>query len=134
MTCKDCIHYEICTFGSIINKNMEKDCKRFKNKADVVEVKYGEWIEDGYFDIPCSCSYCGSEAPYKVISCQDKYDFNYYDELVFVGTEIKKEYIQTPYCPICGAKMKKREGTKTALEIIEHNKKVDTRKEDEKNV
>lgn len=38
MTCKDCIHYEICTFDSIIGKTMEKDCKRFKNRTNFVEV------------------------------------------------------------------------------------------------
>lgn len=29
--------------------------------ADVQEIKHGEWIEDGYYDIPCVCSCCGSE-------------------------------------------------------------------------
>lgn len=38
MTCKDCIHYAVCAFTSITSKKMEKDCKRFKNEADVVEV------------------------------------------------------------------------------------------------
>lgn len=30
--------------------------------ADVVEVRHGKWIEDGYYDIPCVCSCCGAEA------------------------------------------------------------------------
>lgn len=38
MACKDCIHFEVCGFTSIICKTMEKDCKQFKNKADFVEV------------------------------------------------------------------------------------------------
>lgn len=27
--------------------------------ADMVEKKKGEWIEDGYYNEPCVCSYCG---------------------------------------------------------------------------
>lgn len=36
MTCKDCIHYDICTFH--LTADEYKDCVHFKNKADVVEV------------------------------------------------------------------------------------------------
>lgn len=36
LTCKDCIHYDICIFHLKGNENEE--CVRFKNKADVVEV------------------------------------------------------------------------------------------------
>lgn len=46
MTCKDCIHYEVCydndidlEFGNVA----EKECSAFKNKADVQEVKRGNW-------------------------------------------------------------------------------------------
>lgn len=35
-TCKDCIHYDICTFN-LTGKENEK-CLQFLNKADVVEV------------------------------------------------------------------------------------------------
>lgn len=87
-------------------KQLESYGVGFCENKELVEVKYGEWIEDGYNDIPCVCSRCGNEAPYKVISCHDKYDYNYYDELVFVGEEIEKEYIKTPYCPNCGADMR----------------------------
>lgn len=27
--------------------------------ADVVEVRHGKWIEDGYYDEPCVCPNCG---------------------------------------------------------------------------
>lgn len=70
----------------------------------VVEVKRGEWIEDGYNDIPCVCSRCGAEAPYKA-DCREDYDYDYDDNLIFLGAEIEKEYIKTPYCPYCGADM-----------------------------
>ena len=113
MTCENCIHNGVCFLQEVTNDIEEQleefGCENYKNKENLAEVKYGEWIEDGYNDIPCVCSYCGSEAPYKVISCHDKYDYNYYDELVFMGTEIEKEYIQTKYCPNCGAKMKIRD-------------------------
>lgn len=36
MTCKDCVHYEVCGFTSITGKSMEKDCRNFKNKAEIV--------------------------------------------------------------------------------------------------
>jgi hypothetical protein len=66
MTCKDCIHYEVCEdlrYGDISNCNV-KDCGGFfKNKADFVEVirckdckhyDYGRcskisYIMDGYY-------------------------------------------------------------------------------------
>ena len=35
-TCKDCLHYDICTFHITGNEN--ERCCHFKNKADVVEV------------------------------------------------------------------------------------------------
>lgn len=58
--------------------------------SDIAVVKHGEWIEDGYYDIACVCSYCGEEAHYtsKLTGC---------DEI--------REYIKSPYCPNCGAKM-----------------------------
>lgn len=36
ITCKDCIHYDICVFHTKGNEN--EKCQHFKNKADVVEV------------------------------------------------------------------------------------------------
>ena len=35
-TCKDCLHYNVCTFHLTGNEN--ERCCHFKNKADVVEV------------------------------------------------------------------------------------------------
>ena len=37
MTCRDCIHYDICVFH--IKGDENKKCCHFKNKADVVEVE-----------------------------------------------------------------------------------------------
>lgn len=35
-TCKDCIHYDVCTFNLTGNEN--EKCLHFLNKADVVKV------------------------------------------------------------------------------------------------
>lgn len=86
MTCKDCIYFKRCVVLGVEldmhhNKEAEKNCRHFKNKADFAEVVHGEWIEDdyGYFH----CSECGYEHD-------------------------SPEYI-TPYCPHCGAKMGEEE-------------------------
>lgn len=59
---------------------------KYKNKCKCAEIsdlilsyekqEKGEWIEDGYRNLPCVCSYCGEEGN------------------------------RTNYCPNCGAKMK----------------------------
>lgn len=36
-------------------------------KAD--ERKAGKWIEDGYHNLPCVCSYCGNEGRYDMKFC-----------------------------------------------------------------
>lgn len=90
MTCKDCIHYDVCQYNAYLEATQyAKDekiyvtirnniaCKFFKNKADVVEVKHGKWING---DMP---TYGG----FKCTSC-------------------KKNSIQnSKYCPNCGARM-----------------------------
>jgi hypothetical protein len=60
MTCKDCVHYGVCELleKSIISS---KYCDFFKNKADFVEVKHGEWVywqPDGTNHL-WKCSVCG---------------------------------------------------------------------------
>ena len=57
MTCKDCIHYDVCHSNDIdlgFGNASEKYCLVFKNKADVKEVKKGKW----YVDSPFACSVC----------------------------------------------------------------------------
>lgn len=54
MTCKDCIHYWICTFN--LTGNEWSKCFHFKNKADVVEV------------VRCKeCKHCELRYPAKAI-------------------------------------------------------------------
>lgn len=89
MTCKDCIHHDTCV---IVEHLSDKDedyytefgCEDFKNKANFVEIKQGEWriCCDGYYPY---CSLCGYEP---------KRPMGSYDN-------------RTPYCPNCGAKMRK---------------------------
>ena len=63
MTCKDCIHNEVCymreTCNDIEEQIKEFGCMDFISRADVQKIKHGKWIENGYCDIPCVCSCCG---------------------------------------------------------------------------
>ena len=82
--CKDCIHEELCKFCYNIS-----DCKHFKNKADFVDVKHGEWIKPqfvahrGFYEVKeFKCSVCNKEY------------------------EVKQPCNLMNYCPYCGAKNK----------------------------
>ena len=72
--------------------------------ADVVEVRHGKWIEDGYYDIPCVCSCCGAEAQY-ISTFEERFDYDWEENLCPIGYEETREYIRTPFCAHCGAKM-----------------------------
>ena len=83
--CKDCIHYEICDeYVSPCESFPETDgCKCFKAKADVVEVRHGEWLSVES-DVRFKCSVCDAEV---------STSWDYEDTDMF------------KYCPCCGAKM-----------------------------
>ena len=83
-SCYDCVHINVCK--AYEPEDADCICNQFKNKADVVEVKHGEWLDnivegttvagiDFKGVVGYKCSLCGRE-------------------------ERKKE----PYCN-CGAKM-----------------------------
>ena len=88
MTCKDCIHNEVCYRREVCNDIEERirklGCMDFIARADVQEIKHGEWklcYEDWRMQIAGDeCSACG---------------FQHY------GTCISHYH----YCPHCGAKM-----------------------------
>ena len=80
MTCKDCVHYNVCGFTSITSKSVEKDCRDFKTKADFVEVKHGEWLKGA---MP---TYGG----YKCSVCREN-----------------TVHYKAKFCPECGADMRK---------------------------
>ena len=91
MTCKDCVHYNVCGYHIDEETFMTtEECSRFKNKADFVEVKHGEWYVD---DFPKQgkkfivCSECRS-----VIDCNVTYvDENEYDFCPYCGADMRKE-------------------------------------------
>ena len=90
MTCKDCIHYEVCYHIEHYGRHMETEepCGGFKNKSDYAEVKHGEWIwtetGDEDYEQYWVCSVCG-----------------------------EKDYIESKYCSECGADMR---GEKDAVQ------------------
>ena len=92
MTCKDCVHYDICIFHLKGDEN--KECCRFKNKADFVEVKHGYWKDrygNKYANHLYECSVCGKEPLYEFYS----------NEL----QQTKTRQVLSNSCPHCGAKM-----------------------------
>ena len=55
MTCKGCVHYEVCKIWcGEANIPMSTDCDFFKNKADFIELPFvamvEQFIKDGKFD------------------------------------------------------------------------------------
>lgn len=84
-TCKDCTHYDICTFHITGDEN--KKCTHFKNTADVAEVKYGEWRSE----LQKRCDWRGKKQQYYVPNaCSECHE---------------TVVMRTPFCPHCGAKM-----------------------------
>lgn len=83
-------------------------CIRSAPAADVQEIKHGEWIEDSYYDIPCVCSCCGAEAQY-TSTFKETFDYDWEENLCPTGYEEIREYIKTPFCSNCGAKMDGKE-------------------------
>lgn len=86
MTCKDCIHYEVCNdvfkssnllpFGDTFPVN--KFCSTFINKSDYVEIKHGYWMKAQYSE-KCGDAYCS--------------ECNHFD------------WSDCKYCSECGARM-----------------------------
>lgn len=79
-------------------------CVKSAPVADVQEVKHGEWIKSGYYGNSCVCSYCGAEAQY-TSTFKEIFDYDWEENLYSTGYEKIKEYIKTPFCSNCGAKM-----------------------------
>lgn len=94
MTCKDCIHYDICaTFNTNIPElyeGIERGCEGFQNKVDIQEVKRGKWIFKGVHvsGFAFKCSICG------------RYMFAY-EEQCKTAEDLIKNF---PFCH-CGARM-----------------------------
>ena len=92
MTCKDCIHHNLCFDNGTLflryakgvdMENVETKCpfKKFKSKSDYAEVKHGKWKE------------------------MAEYEHGGIKKLFFVCPLCGRiEYQKEPYCH-CGAKM-----------------------------
>ena len=81
----DCLNYESTPYYGLYAacNNVQELCKNFKNKADFVEVKHGEWLNNGTI-----CSNCKQINPTLRLDMENEY----------VGAWLE-------YCPNCGAKM-----------------------------
>lgn len=87
MTCKGCVHYEVCLPNSQAYGHKLKPCTKYKNKADFVEVRCGEWIVEEELKTPLSKAYIRKEKTYNCPYC-------------------KKRFRQRmKFCGECGAKM-----------------------------
>ena len=101
MTCKDCVHVDVCWsyLSTVYNKcklatpdfkllkNIECDeCQHFKDRSRFVELSHAEWVEDEdmYGDPIYHCSNCNEHF------------------VLEGGTPTDNCYF---YCPNCGAKM-----------------------------
>ena len=86
MTCKDCVSYDMCKYRHfqeaqriranqtiLISIDHNKPCKFFKNKADFVEVKHGEWIVEEELKTPLSHAYIRKEKTYHCPYCNKQY-------------------------------------------------------------
>lgn len=74
INCAECYHRNVCAYRHQYH-DMIVACKHWQPKADVVEVKHGEWVTQNHSH---TCSLC---------------DWYYY------GSN------KMSYCPHCGAKM-----------------------------
>ena len=88
-TCKDCIHTDVCRrpFNTAKTQvEFAQVCHDFKNKADFVAVKHGEWVHTDNADHWFSKDEC-SKCQYHTF---DRVDLTHLN-----------------YCPNCGADMRK---------------------------
>ena len=68
--------------------------------AYVAPVLHGRWDDEH------KCTVCHNEAFYKISNIRPDYDYDWEENLVETGDYIWDiEWIETPYCPNCGAKM-----------------------------
>lgn len=132
MTCKDCLHVEVCVW-KYEQPNAEK-CKGFKERSRYVVREKGEWKLTVYsfyrdtFDESCelaiyivaNCSECRGNHPYsyQVFSktlyapedAEEDFRFNQKEEEEKAIAEFNQRGYEFAYfCPTCGADMRKGE-------------------------
>jgi rubrerythrin len=106
MTCKDCVHYEVCEEieslpqrKDFIWYRAESGCPHFKNKANLVELKQGEWIKSIHKETPIIKDGRLFEKEHEVFCCS-------VCGVKIVGLR------NMSFCPFCGAKMDLQGGAK----------------------
>ena len=68
--------------------------------VDVAPVRHGRWDDEH------KCTVCHNEAFYKISNIRPDYDYDWEENLVETGDYIWDiEWVETAYCPNCGAKM-----------------------------
>ena len=68
--------------------------------ADVAPVRHARWDDEH------KCTACRNEAFFKISHISPEYDYDWEENLVETGRYIwDTEWIETTYCPNCGAKM-----------------------------
>ena len=68
--------------------------------ADITPVRHGRWDDEH------KCTVCHNEAFFKISNIRPDYDYDWEENLVETGNYIwDTEWIETAYCPSCGAKM-----------------------------
>lgn len=113
MTCKDCIHYEVCG-GVYVNtdifEEVEKDCKEFEDKSlyiklpckvgdtlfDISEFVYGEKMPEMYEDKVEYIELQKDRESGELIFCVDGLDWRYDDfgKTVFFTREEAEEALK----------------------------------------
>ena len=69
--------------------------------ADVAPVRHGRWDDEH------KCTVCHNEAFFKISDIRPDYDYDWEENLVETGNYIwDTEWIETAYCPNCGADMR----------------------------
>lgn len=83
MTCKDCIHFDVCDYHiTELTPMTVAECQHFKSKADYAEVKHGEWGKEKWM-----------------------YTDQHICSLCFSTVSVHPQSVEYKYCPYCGAKM-----------------------------
>jgi len=68
------------------------------SSIDAVPVVHARWTDDGI------CTHCGCTAGYTDY-VEERFDYDWNENLVSCGYEVHRTYNTTDYCPTCGARM-----------------------------
>ena len=110
MECNDCIYFKRCVVLGVEldmhhNKDADKNCRHFKNKADFAEIVHGKWLTATAFETFGDEEQAWGENPIAMLYCSNCSKEPYSDKN-FLDDETL-ENIMTDFCPHCGAKMDK---------------------------